>query len=153
MAILNFPINPSHSDSYTANGIDYLYDSTSTSWTVAANLGYTGSQGFTGSKGAGFTGSRGSLGYTGSQGDIGYTGSAGIVGYTGSSNVQGIRYAYDNNTTVTGALSGEIRFNNPSLGSATQIGIHKIDGDGNDLSSYFSGPGSIPLFLSIRTQS
>ena len=80
MAILNFPINPIHNDTYSANGIDYLFDSDTTSWNVQPNLGYTGSTGFTGSKGAGFTGSRGSLGYTGSSGDLGYTGSAGGIG-------------------------------------------------------------------------
>jgi len=138
MAILNFPLNPNHNDTYSANGIDYSYDSTSTSWTVQPNLGYTGSQGFTGSKGAGFTGSRGSLGYTGSNGFTGSIGFTGSVGYTGSSNVQGIRYGYDTGTTVAGALSGEIRFNNAALGSATQIGINATDADGNDLTSYFS---------------
>ena len=34
MAILNFPINPSHNDTYGANGIDYLFDSNTQSWDV-----------------------------------------------------------------------------------------------------------------------
>ena len=139
MAILNFPINPNHNDLYSANGIEYLYDSNSTSWAVQPNLGYTGSTGFTGSKGAGFTGSRGDLGYTGSQGDIGYTGSQGNIGYTGSSQSQGIRYAYDDNTTHTGALTGEIRFNNATIGSATAIGIHITDANANNMTDYFTG--------------
>ena len=55
--------------------------------------GYTGSRGFTGSRGdigtTGFTGSRGTdginiTGFTGSQGPIGYTGSQGPIGFTGS---------------------------------------------------------------------
>ena len=139
MAILNFPINPNHNDLYSANGIEYLYDSNSTSWAVQPNLGYTGSTGFTGSKGAGFTGSKGDLGYTGSQGDIGYTGSQGNIGYTGSSQSQGIRYAYDDNTTHTGALTGEIRFNNATIGSATAIGIHVTDANANNMTDYFTG--------------
>jgi hypothetical protein len=45
-------------------------------------VGYSGSQGYTGSKGD--IGYSGSLGYTGSAGTNGYTGSAGTTGYTGS---------------------------------------------------------------------
>lgn len=138
MAILNFPINPNHNDNYTANGIDYLFDSDTTSWEVQPNLGYTGSAGFTGSKGAGFTGSRGSLGYTGSSGFTGSQGLTGGVGYTGSSQSQGIRYAYDDNLTTTGALTGEIRFNNATLGSATAIGIHVTDANTNNQTDYFT---------------
>lgn len=54
------------------------------------SFGYTGSMGYTGSVGAGYTGSggdtgfTGSIGYTGSKGDVGYTGSIGDIGYTGS---------------------------------------------------------------------
>jgi hypothetical protein len=64
-------------------------------------LGYTGSRGdlgYTGSAGAGFTGSQGiqgTIGYTGSAGSNGtigvdgYTGSQGIIGYTGSAGTGG----------------------------------------------------------------
>jgi hypothetical protein len=46
------------------------------------DIGYSGSLGYTGSKGTdGVIGYNGSVGYTGSKGDIGYTGS---LGYTGS---------------------------------------------------------------------
>jgi hypothetical protein len=128
MAALNFPVNPSGGDTYSANGQTYTYNASTTSWEIDAALGYTGSAGFTGSKGAGFTGSKGDLGYTGSQGDIGYTGSEG-VGYTGSSTATGLKYRYDNNTTVGSAPSGEFRFNNVSPGSATQFGIHITDLD------------------------
>jgi len=155
MAILNFPLNPNHNDTYSANGIEYLFDSDTISWTVQPNLGYTGSTGFTGSKGAGFTGSRGSLGYTGSSGDLGYTGSAGGIGYTGSSQSQGIRYAYDDNTSHATALTGEIRFDNANIGLAGNIGIHITDANANDMTDYFTGldnygDGSFYGYLQIR---
>jgi len=72
-----------------------------TGFTGSAGAGFTGSSGgvgFTGSAGAGFTGSAGSTGFTGSvgsQGAIGYTGSAGTGGggsgngYTGSQGLPG----------------------------------------------------------------
>jgi hypothetical protein len=44
----------------------------------------SGTIGFTGSAGVGYTGSKGDIGYTGSKGDIGYTGSKGDTGYVGS---------------------------------------------------------------------
>jgi hypothetical protein len=63
---------------------------------LSANYsGYTGSIGFTGSKGdSGYVGSAssgftGSAGYTGSQGSLGYTGSGGGLGYTGSQGIPG----------------------------------------------------------------
>jgi len=139
MAILNFPPAPNHNATYSANGIDYAYDSTSGSWAVQSNLGYSGSQGYTGSAGAGYTGSRGNLGYTGSQGDIGYTGSAGPTGYTGSSVTAGLIYAYDVGTTTNTALTGEFRFNNATPGSATEIGFHKNPfGSTTDMTAYFT---------------
>jgi hypothetical protein len=62
--------------------------------------GFTGSQGFTGSRGPlGFVGSIGDLGYTGSRGtdgytgSIGFTGSQGITGFVGSQGLQGIQGA------------------------------------------------------------
>jgi len=53
-------------------------------FTGSAGVGYTGSKGYTG-----FTGSQGDLGYTGSKGDTGYVGSRGDQGYTGSTGFTG----------------------------------------------------------------
>ena len=61
MAVLNFPVNPSDGDTYSANGQTYTFNAATTSWEIDAAVGYTGSQGFTGSKGSGYTGSRLSL--------------------------------------------------------------------------------------------
>ncbi|HRO97549.1 MAG TPA: collagen-like protein, partial [Ferruginibacter sp.] len=47
--------------------------------------GYTGSRGFSGSRGIiGYTGSKGAQGFSGSRGSIGFSGSKGAIGYTGS---------------------------------------------------------------------
>ena len=156
MAILNFPPGPSHNDTYSANGIDYTYDSDSTSWLVDAAVGYTGSQGFTGSKGSGFTGSRGPLGYTGSQGDIGYTGSQGDIGYTGSSAINGFKYIFDNGTTGTGIPSGNFRVNNGTFGSASIIYISVEDADSENLQTFWTtyddyGTSSFPGTILIRS--
>lgn len=81
--------------SLTVNVIDHTGNGTYGGWrfVLTSQIGYTGSRGstgFTGSQGAGFTGSRGAfdaVGFTGSQGELGYTGSRGAydaVGFTGS---------------------------------------------------------------------
>jgi len=130
MAILNFPVNPIHEQSYSANGVDYTWDSDTSSWLSGGVAGYTGSQGYTGSKGSGYTGSRGDLGFTGSAGDLGYTGSEG-TGYTGSSAAQGLKYRFDTTTgSLTSTASGHIRFD-ASPGSATKLAFHKTGYDGN----------------------
>jgi hypothetical protein len=62
---------------YLWNGSAYSFVSD-----LSGTIGFTGSFGYTGSKG-----DQGVIGYTGSkgdQGDIGYTGSKGDIGYTGS---------------------------------------------------------------------
>jgi hypothetical protein len=67
---------------YLWNGSTYSFVSD-----LSGTIGFTGSAGagYTGSKGdTGFTGSQGNLGYTGSKGDTGYVGSKGDTGFTGS---------------------------------------------------------------------
>lgn len=84
---LNFPDNPT---------LYQVYSEGNRAWTwngrywqaTSVTAGYTGSQGYTGSVGIGYTGSQGDLGYTGSQGEIGYAGSR---GFTGEQGVQGER--------------------------------------------------------------
>ncbi len=99
---LDFPNNPSVDDTYTLGtrtwtwtGSAWRLASYTTGYTGSAGAGYTGSHGdtgyvgsrgsmgYTGSVGIGYTGSRGDTGFVGSQGELGYTGSQG-VGYTGS---------------------------------------------------------------------
>jgi hypothetical protein len=92
-------------DSESGKLFIYYTDINSSQW-IEANpdgFGYTGSTGYTGSKGdqgvIGYTGSAGGLGYTGSAG-TGYTGSAGNIGYTGSA---GAGLTADIATTNTGS--------------------------------------------------
>lgn len=113
MAILNFPVNPSDGQTYTLGSVNYSWDSASGSWLSEAPVGYTGSTGYTGSKGAGYTGSRGDLGYTGSQGNLGYTGSEGagytgsqgVIGYTGSFGTTGYTGSAGNSISVLGTVA------------------------------------------------
>ena len=78
-----------------------------------SNLIQAGLVGYTGSTGAGYTGSASTVpGYTGSQGDIGYTGSQG-VGYTGSQGDIGYTGSVltvipqSTNTTIVSSDSGK----------------------------------------------
>lgn len=113
---LNFPTNPNNNDTYSLGNRTWKFNGDA--WELQQLTGgYTGSQGYTGSKGdIGYTGSRGdtgitgytgsastAVGYTGSQGDIGYTGSAStVIGYTGSQGTQGnIGYTGSSATNIT----------------------------------------------------
>jgi hypothetical protein len=62
-------------------------DGTKAYWST--EVGYTGSAGFTGSRGD--TGFTGSIGFTGSKGDTGFAGSQGQQGFAGSQGIQGIQ--------------------------------------------------------------
>jgi len=84
---------------YTLGTRTWLWNGAGWEIVTQTITGYTGSIGYTGSSGVGYTGSKGdigysgSLGYTGSKGDIGYsgslgyTGSQGVVGFTGSTGI------------------------------------------------------------------
>ena len=119
---LNFPTSPNNNDTYTLGNRTWKFNGNS--WELQPLTGgYTGSQGYTGSKGdVGYTGSRGDtgitgytgsastvVGYTGSQGDIGYTGSAStVVGYTGSQGNIGYTGSSATNITVSDFSTGVI---------------------------------------------
>jgi len=74
-----------------------LYLWSGSSYSFVSDL--SGTIGFTGSAGVGYTGSKGDTGFTGSQGDLGYTGSKGDTGYVGSRGDQG----YTGSTGFTGS--------------------------------------------------
>lgn len=85
---------------------------------VSINLARSGNLGFTGSQGAGFTGSAGtngftgSVGFTGSAGTNGFTGSAGTNGFTGSQgNTVGYLYQFSTSTTASDPGTGFFRLN------------------------------------------
>ena len=88
--------------------------------------GSRGNIGFTGSAGVGFTGS---AGFDGSQGATGYSGSASTApGYTGSTGVSGgLRYKFSSTTTPASTPTGNVRFNNSSISSVTNIYISTTD--------------------------
>ena len=130
MAVLDFPNNPSNGQSYSANGVTYVYNVATTSWEIDAAIGYTGSQGFTGSKGSGYTGSRGDFGYTGSEGDRGYTGTATSTGF---------KFQYSGTTlNMAVPVANSFKFNNITPSSATQFTIADTTVDGQSISTYLA---------------
>ena len=52
MAAFNFPNSPSNGDSYTANGVTFTYNSSSTAWIRSSAVGAQGATGPTGAQGA-----------------------------------------------------------------------------------------------------
>ena len=88
MAALDFPNSPSNGDTYSANGLTYTYNSSSTKWVrTSPSVGAQGATGPTGSQGA--AGAQGATGSTGSQGATGSGGSTGAQGATGATGSQG----------------------------------------------------------------
>ncbi len=88
MAALDFPSSPSNGDTYSANGLTYTYNSSSTKWLrTSPSVGAQGATGPTGAQGA--TGPTGAQGATAAQGAQGATGSTGAQGATGSTGAQG----------------------------------------------------------------
>jgi len=103
LRLANFSTNELTGQFGTAGDIVYDFDQQSPvyyngeEWitigtdSLAAGVGYTGSQGPIGFHGStGFTGSAGTVGFTGSEGLIGPQGSQGSIGFTGSQGDPGI---------------------------------------------------------------
>ena len=81
MSAFNFPSSPSNGDTYSANGVTFTYNSSSTAWIRSSAVGAQGAQGHQGATGA--TGAQGATGPTGAQGAQGHQGSTGSGGSTG----------------------------------------------------------------------
>lgn len=80
------------------------------------------------------------------KGDTGATGSTGAAGAAGSDGADGlsgfaIAYAFDIGTT-SGTASGEIRLNNATVASVTEIFINEIDSNSLDISSVLGQLGT-----------
>ena len=154
MAAFNFPNSPSNGDSYTANGVTFTYNSSSTAWIRSSAVGAQGATGPTGAQGAagaqGATGSTGPTGPTGAQGATGPAGSTGAQGATGSAGAQGAANATTINSnsnnyvvTATGTantLQGEsgLLFTGTNLGIGNRtsspnslLHVHTSSGDAN----------------------
>ena len=76
MAAFNFPSSPSNGQTYSANGVTFTYNSTSTAWVRSSAVGAQGAQGHQGHQGA--AGAQGAQGSAGAQGAQGSAGSATI---------------------------------------------------------------------------
>lgn len=74
------PYNGDIGDGYISQDNGHLWIWNGSIWEdVGQIIGYTGSAGFTGSRGEGFTGSQGDTGFVGSRGDTGFSGSRGSL--------------------------------------------------------------------------
>ena len=116
MAALDFPNSPSNGDTYSANGLTYTYNSSSTKWvrtspSVGAQgaTGPTGAQGAAGAQGSGgATGAQGATGPTGSQGATGSTGAQGATGPTGAQGATGSTGAQGALATINGNVNNYV---------------------------------------------
>ena len=153
MSALNFPNSPSNGDTYSANGLTYTYNSSSTKWVrTSPSVGAQGSSGPTGAQGAqghqgstGATGSTGPTGPSGATGAQGATGSTGAQGATGSTGAQGA-------TGSTGAQG--------ATGTGGSTGAQGAEGNFGGATFYYTfesntsnaNPGSGDLRLDNSTQ-
>lgn len=113
-----------------SQGFDGSRGDTGFTGSASTALGPQGPLGFTGSVGAGYSGSRGSPGYSGSQGDPGgYTGSIGSPGYWGSRGYSGY--------TGSGGLLGRPGY----VGSKGDRGYDGSSGGGGGGNGYAGSVG------------
>ena len=122
MAAFNFPSSPNNGDNYTANGVTFTYNSSSTAWIRSSAVGAQGATGPTGAQGAtGATGAQGATGPTGAQGATGATGAQGATGATGAQGATGA-------TGAQGANGGTdiVNDTSPQLGADLDTNSHHI---------------------------
>ena len=91
MAAFDFPSNPSNGQTYSANGIDWIYNGSV--WKKDATSGVKGQKGEVGQKGqkgeVGEKGTKGEVGDKGQKGEIGATGGTGGAGSDGDKGQKG----------------------------------------------------------------
>jgi len=91
MAAFDFPNSPSNGDTYSANGIDWIYNGSV--WKKDATSGVKGQKGEVGDKGqkgeVGEKGQKGEVGDKGQKGEIGATGGTGGTGDKGQKGQKG----------------------------------------------------------------
>ena len=91
MAAFDFPSSPNNGDTYSANGIDWIYNGSV--WKKDATAGVKGQKGEVGQKGqkgeVGEKGVKGEVGDKGQKGEIGATGAAASKGQKGEVGSQG----------------------------------------------------------------
>ena len=117
---LNFPNSPSLNDIHNENGTRWQWNGES--WTRIVTAG---SQGFQGATGA--TGAQGDDGATGPTGPTGAQGAQGSDGNFGGATFD---YTFSTSTTDSDPGQGNLRFNNGTLSSATEMYIDDEDDGG-----------------------
>ena len=127
-----------------ASGVDGLQGASGAS----GSTGLTGSTGITGASGStGITGASGVQGASGSTGITGASGVQGASGLIGSTGVQGPQgnfggatfdYTFDTTITASDPGTGNIRFNNATLSSATAMYIDASNDASTDISTFLN---------------
>ena len=102
MAAFDFPNNPSNGDTYSANGIDWIYNGSV--WKKDATAGVKGQKG---EIGVGDKGQKGQKGEVGATGDKGQKGEIGATGGTGGTGQKGQKGQDGNDATGTKGQKGE----------------------------------------------
>ena len=133
---------------------------TGTDSTVQGDTGVTGgagAQGDTGDAGAGGAqGDTGDAGAGGAQGDTGSDGGAGAQGDTGDTGTQGIfggysaRFNFDTATAMVDPGSGDLRLDNATIASVTQMVVSDTDADSNDVDTFLDELSNNGQFGLIR---
>jgi len=103
MAAFDFPSSPNNGDTYSANGIDWIYNGTV--WKKDATAGVKGQKGEVGQKGQ--KGEVGEKGVKGEVGDKGQKGEIGATGGTGGTGQKGQKGQDGNDATGTKGQKGE----------------------------------------------
>ena len=102
MAAFDFPNSPSNGDTYSANGIDWIYNGSV--WKKDATAGVKGQKG---EIGVGDKGQKGQKGEVGATGDKGQKGEIGATGGTGGTGQKGQKGQDGNDATGTKGQKGE----------------------------------------------
>ena len=103
MAAFDFPSSPSNGQTYSANGIDWIYNGSV--WKKEATSGVKGQKGEVGQKGQ--KGEVGEKGTKGDKGDKGQKGEIGATGGTGGTGQKGQKGQDGNDATGTKGQKGE----------------------------------------------
>ena len=136
MAAFDFPNSPSNGDTYSANGIDWIYNGSV--WKKDATAGVKGQKGEVGQKGqkgeVGEKGTKGEVGDKGQKGEIGATGGTGGTGTKGQKGEAGV------DATGTKGQKGEIG----ATGGTGGTGNAGSDGDKGQKGEVGSVTAAIP---------
>ena len=128
---LNFPNSPSTNDTHVTGGSTWIFNGEM--WVRQGTRGAQGLQGLQGNQGT--QGLQG-LSNQGVQGNQGLQGRQGTQGLTGAFGGATFTYGFLTDTANSDPGTGNVKFNNSNLSSATTLFIDDEDDNGTDIQSY-----------------